>query len=146
MVYGLGAVRGVGEGPVEAIVAARASGPFRDLAEFCVRVDAKKANRRVVEALIRCGALDDFARKGEPRGAVRARLDSELDQALQGADQAARDAASGMVDMFGGVETVTAPAPIHRGGAPLVGGRAPGGGEADPGTLSDGPSHRIPPR
>ena len=72
VVYGLGAVRGVGEGPVEAIEAARASGPFRTLAEFCVRVDAKKANRRVVEALIRCGALDDFALGGESEGAVRA--------------------------------------------------------------------------
>ncbi len=111
VVYGLGAVRGVGEGPVEAIVAARESGPFADLAEFCVRVDVKKANRRVVEALIRCGALDDFARRDESRDAVRARLWSELDQALQGADQVARDAASGMVDMFGGVAAVAAPAP-----------------------------------
>ena len=110
VVYGLGAVRGVGEGPVEAIVAARASGPFRDLAEFCVRVDVKKANRRVVEALIRCGSLDDFARKGESRGALRARLWAELDQALKGADQAARDAASGMADMFGGIDA--APTPV----------------------------------
>ena len=103
MVYGLGAVRGVGEAPVQAIVAARASGRFKDLAEFCVRVDAKKANRRVVEALIKCGALDDFALADEPVGAVRARLWSELDQALQGADQAARDVQSGMGDLFGGV-------------------------------------------
>ena len=110
VVYGLGAVRGVGEGPVEAIEAARASGPFRNLAEFCVRVDAKKANRRVVEALIRCGALDDFAHPGESAGAVRARLWSELDQALQGADQAARNAASGMVDMFGGIDATATPA------------------------------------
>ena len=116
VVYGLGAVRGVGEGPVGAIVAARSAGPFRDLAEFCVRVDAKKANRRVVEALIKCGALDDCARAKESPGALRARLWSELDQALQGADQAARDAASGMVDLFGGV---AAPAPATTAARPL---------------------------
>ncbi len=118
VVYGLGAVRGVGEGPVEAIEAARASGPFRDLAEFCVRVDAKKANRRVMEALIRCGALDDFARAGESAGAVRARLWGDLDQALQGADQAARNAASGMMDMFGGINTPATPAPSTAGVRP----------------------------
>ena len=117
VVYGLGAVRGVGEGPVEAIEAARASGPFQDLAEFCVRVDAKKANRRVVEALIRCGALDDFAHAGESPGAVRARLWSDLDQALKGADQAARNAASGMADMFGGIDAA-APAPSTAGVRP----------------------------
>ena len=115
VVYGLGAVRGVGEGPVEAIETARASGPFRDLAGFCVRVDIKKANRRVVEALIRCGALDDFAHPEEPAGTVRARLWGELEQALQGADQAARDAASGMMDMFGGIGAAPAPAPAAAG-------------------------------
>ena len=111
VVYGLGAVRGVGEGPVAAIEAARASAPFRDLADFCVRVDVKKANRRVVEALIRSGALDDFATPGESAGAVRARLWSELDQALKGADQAARNAEAGLVDMFGGIDTAATPAP-----------------------------------
>ena len=111
VIYGLGAVRGVGAAPVDAIVRARAAGPFRDLAEFCVRVDAKKANRRVVEALIKCGAFDAFARTDESVGAVRARLRSEVDQALRGADQAARDSESGMGDLFGGVHGTTAPAP-----------------------------------
>ena len=111
VIYGLGAVRGVGRAPADAIVRARAAGAFRDLAEFCVRVDAKKANRRVVEALIKCGAFDDFARTGEPVGAVRARLWNEVDRALRGADQAARNAESGMADLFGGVGDATAPAP-----------------------------------
>ena len=111
VVYGLGAVRGVGEGPVGAIVEARATKPFRNLAEFCVRVDAKKANRRVVEALIQCGALDDFARPDESVDSVRARLWSELEQALQGADQVARNAESGMTDLFGGLGTAMAPPP-----------------------------------
>ena len=52
MIYGLGAVRGVGEGPVDAIVQARQAGPFTDLADFCQRMDSKKVNKRVLEALI----------------------------------------------------------------------------------------------
>ena len=119
VVYGLGAVRGVGEGPVDAIVEARAAGPFRDLAEFCVRVDVKKANRRVVEVLIQCGALDDFARPGESVDVLRARLWSELDQALQGADQAARNVESGMADMFGGIDAAVAPSPAAPSMPPL---------------------------
>ncbi len=119
VIYGLGAVRNVGEGPVRAIVAARGPGPFRDLAEFCVRVDVKKANRRVVEALIKCGALDDFARAGESMDEVRARLWSEVDRALHGADQAARDAEFGMADLFGGVDGGAVPAPAAAAVKPL---------------------------
>ncbi len=113
LIYGLGAVRGMGEGPVCAIVEARAAGPLRDLAGFCVRVDAKKANRRAVEALIQCGALDDFADAGESAGAVRARLWSELDQALQSADQAVRNEQSGMTDMFGDIAATPPPPPAR---------------------------------
>ena len=143
VVYGLGAVRGVGEGPVEAIEAARASGPFGDLAEFCVRVDAKKANRRVVEALIRCGALDDFAHAGESAGAVRARLWGDLDQALQGADQAARNAASGMVDMFGGIDTPATPAPSTAGVRPWSAEERLEGEKETLGLYLTGPSDRF---
>ena len=65
--YGLGGIKGTGEGAVEAIVAARASGgPFRDLFEFCRRVDKRQVNRRVVEALVRAGAFDTV----EPRRAA----------------------------------------------------------------------------
>ncbi len=59
IVYGLGAIKGVGEGPVEAIVECRAEGgPFKDLFDFCSRVDLKRINKRTLEALIRSGALD----------------------------------------------------------------------------------------
>ncbi|HYQ40068.1 MAG TPA: DNA polymerase III subunit alpha, partial [Pseudomonas sp.] len=58
IVYGLGAVKGVGEGPVEAIVEGRAAGQFKDLFDFCARVDLKRINKRTLEALIRSGALD----------------------------------------------------------------------------------------
>ena len=59
IVYGLGAIKGVGEGPVEAIVECRSEGgPFKDLFDFCARVELRKINKRTLEALIRGGALD----------------------------------------------------------------------------------------
>lgn len=104
IIYGLGAVRGVGEGPVEAIVAARSQGAFTDLYDFCRRIDTKKVNKRVHEALIAAGALDEFAYPGEDLNATRARLRANLNFALQSAEQQARNAAAGMSDMFGGIE------------------------------------------
>ncbi len=120
VVYGLGAVRGVGEGPVAALVASReADGPFSSLADFCLRVESRKANKRVLEALIRSGAMDEFAEPGEDIDAVRARLLAELGDAMQGAEQVAENAAAGMADMFGGLteEAGTRPrdvAPLER--------------------------------
>ena len=103
--YGLGAVRGVGEGPVEAIVAERRNGAFENLSDFCRRVDARRANKRVHEALIRSGAMDSFAGPGESTDQARARLLEEMPAALHGAEQAARDKELGIDDMFGGVPT-----------------------------------------
>ena len=114
ILYGLGAIREVGEGPVEALVAERAAGgPFRDLRDFCARIDGRRAGKRVVEALIRAGAMDCFAEPGEALDAVRARLTAETPAALLGAEQAARDAELGVHDMFGGVKAQTG----RRGGA-----------------------------
>ena len=104
IVYGLGAVRGVGRGPVESIIEARREGAFKSLAEFCLRVNVKRANKRVLEALIHAGAMDDFAAEGERTGNLRARLLGELDPALLAASQASRDAELGMGDLFGGVK------------------------------------------
>jgi DNA polymerase III subunit alpha len=65
--YGLGAVKGTGQGAIDAIVAARegtaanegqGGGPFRSLFDFCARVDRQRVNKRVVEALIKAGAFD----------------------------------------------------------------------------------------
>src|SRR5690606_9457538 len=110
-----------GEGPVAALVAAReADGPFRDLADFCRRVDARKANRRVLEALIRSGAMDVFAREGECRDGVRARLLAELPDALLGAEQVARNDALGMNDMFGGVDQAVQASPAAAQVSPLT--------------------------
>ena len=108
ILYGLGAIREVGEGSVEALVAERAArGPFRDLRDFCARIDARRAGKRVVEALVRAGAMDCFAEPGEALDAVRARLTAEAPAALRGAEQAARDAELGVHDMFGGVASQT---------------------------------------
>jgi DNA polymerase-3 subunit alpha len=56
--YGLGAIKGTGQGAIEAIVAARADGPFKSLFDFCQRVDRQRINKRVIEALIKGGAFD----------------------------------------------------------------------------------------
>ena len=111
VVYGLGAVKGVGEGPVGALVGERErGGAFRDLGDFCERVDGKRANRRVLEALIRSGAMDEFATEADDGvDAVRARLLAEVDDALQSAVQRARDEEIGMTDLFGGAD----PAPVR---------------------------------
>jgi DNA polymerase-3 subunit alpha len=95
ILYGLGAIKGVGRGAVESLVAERdAHGPYRSLVEFCRRADHEKVNRRAIEAMIKSGALDSFAESR--RGMMH-----ELADALRSADQQARAAAAGQDDMFG---------------------------------------------
>ncbi|MFQ1988054.1 DNA polymerase III subunit alpha [Aeromonas veronii] len=95
IVYGIGAVKGVGEGPIDAILSARdQDGPFRDLFDFCNRVDIKKLNKRVMEKLILSGAMDRL-------GPHRAALMATLDEAMRAAEQHAKAQAVGQVDMFG---------------------------------------------
>ena len=102
IVYGLGAVKGLGEGPVESILAARSNGgPFRDLFDFCQRVDLRKVNKRTLEALIRSGALDGI-------GPGRARLMASIPEAVKRADQQARNENIGMMDLFGNLRAETA--------------------------------------
>ena len=91
--YGLGAVKGVGEPAVRAIIAAREkAGPFRDLFDFCERVDRRLANRRVIEALIRAGAMDALAGHA---GRDRAELMATVALAMEAAEQAAANAMQG---------------------------------------------------
>jgi len=95
IVYGLGAIKGVGEAAIEGIIEARQQGgAFRDLFDFCRRIDLKKANRRVLESLIRAGALDRL-------GPNRATLMIQLPLALKVAEKHEQDRSSGMTDMFG---------------------------------------------
>jgi DNA polymerase-3 subunit alpha len=100
--YGLGAIKGVGQGACEAIVAERANGKYTDLADFCRRVDPTRLNRRVLEALILSGALDALA-------ANRASLMLQLPDAIKAAEQHLRDKQSGQNDMFGAAMGSTTP-------------------------------------
>lgn len=96
ILYGLGAIKGVGKGAIDSITEHRTKDePFTDLFDFCRRIDLRKVNRRVIEALIRSGALDCF-------GKNRATLDKSLSLALQAAEQSIRDQDQGITDMFGG--------------------------------------------
>jgi DNA polymerase III subunit alpha len=103
--YGLGAIKGVGEGAIESIISSREEdGPFRDLFNFCQRIDLKKANKRSLEGLIRCGAMDDL-------GPNRATLMATLESAVQRAGQHHKNLASGQNDMFGVTEAAEDEAP-----------------------------------
>jgi DNA polymerase-3 subunit alpha len=91
--YGLGAVKGVGEPAVRAILAARQkAGIFRDLFDFCERVDRRMVNRRVIEALIRAGAMDALAGH---KGLDRSQLMATVALAMDAAEQAAANAMQG---------------------------------------------------
>ena len=93
--YGLGAIKGVGEGAVEAIVSERkAHGDFASLEDFCRRLDLSKINRRVLEALIRSGSLDGLATN-------RATLMHRLDAALALGEQNTKANETGQHDIFG---------------------------------------------
>jgi DNA polymerase-3 subunit alpha len=89
--YGLGAVKGSGQGAIEAIIQARHSEPFRDLYDFCRRVDKRVVNRRVLEALIRSGAFDSIEQD-------RASLLASVPRAMEAAEQA--EANSNQVSLF----------------------------------------------
>ncbi|MDD2893592.1 MAG: DNA polymerase III subunit alpha, partial [Halothiobacillaceae bacterium] len=94
VIYGLGAIKGVGEGAIESILAARQQGgAFKDLHDFLRRVDRGRLNRRVLEAMIRAGALDGL-------GANRASLMASLPDALRLAEHQAEQDAAGQADMF----------------------------------------------
>jgi DNA polymerase-3 subunit alpha len=98
--YGLGAIKGTGEAAIEHIIEARGSGgPFKDLFDFCHRVDKRIVNRRVVESLIRAGAFDSVDDH-------RARLLACVGAAMESAEQASRSA--NQVSLFGDfAESVT---------------------------------------
>lgn len=97
IVYGLGAIKGVGEGPVESLLSSRDhDGLFKDLFDFCSRVDLRKLNKRALEALIRAGALD-------AQGPSRASLMATIETAVAAAEQQSRNHDAGMVDLFGDV-------------------------------------------
>jgi DNA polymerase-3 subunit alpha len=94
--FGLGAVKGVGQSALEAILSERdAEGTFRDLDDLCCRVDGGRVNRRVLEALNRAGALAAL-------GPNRATIERRLPHALKAAEQHRHNTTVGQDDMFGG--------------------------------------------
>ncbi|MGZ8456508.1 MAG: DNA polymerase III subunit alpha [Gemmatirosa sp.] len=93
--FGLGAIRNVGQGAVESILAARAAGgAYRDFFDFVERVDLRACNKRVFEAMIAAGALDGL-------GGHRAQFVTALDHAISEALYKQQEAALGQVSMFG---------------------------------------------
>ncbi|MBD7978388.1 DNA polymerase III subunit alpha [Serpens gallinarum] len=112
IIYGLGAIKGVGEGPVEAIAECRAAGgAFKDLFDFCARIDLKRINKRTLEALVRSGALDRLGPffSADPKSYQagvdrnRAVLMAAMEEAIHAAEQTARSLDSGHMDLFGGL-------------------------------------------
>jgi DNA polymerase-3 subunit alpha len=107
--YGLGAIKGVGEGAVEAIVGERErGGEFRDLADLCRRVDLKLAGKRTLESMVKAGCFDGFGR-------TRASLAAALPAAIQLGEQRTRATAAGQDDLFGGLA-----GPAHENSPPTV--------------------------
>jgi DNA polymerase-3 subunit alpha len=107
VLYGLGALKGVGEAALDGIINERDSnGVFADLYDFCRRNDTRKVNRRVMEALIKSGAMDSL-------GPNRASLSASLSNAVQLAEQNQKNASVGQHDMFGSSEEPDAHASVH---------------------------------
>lgn len=100
IVYGLGAIKGVGEQAMQSVIDSRIKqGPYTDLFDFCHRIDLKKINKRTLEALIRAGALDCLQIE-------RSTLMAQLPEAVQAAEQARQNRETGIMDLFGEVEEV----------------------------------------
>jgi DNA polymerase III subunit alpha len=95
--FGMSAVRNVGEGVVERIVAARAEGPYSDFADFCERVDLDALNKRTIESLIKAGGFDGlgYARKG---------LMFRFEEILDAITARRRNEEIGQFSLFGGDE------------------------------------------
>jgi DNA polymerase-3 subunit alpha len=101
ILFGFSAVRNVGEGAIENILAAREAGPFISLPDLCDRIDPRTVNRRALEALIQCGALDCI----DPN---RHQLMQDLEPMLEWAQSRARDRAIGqgsLFDLLGGTDS-----------------------------------------
>jgi DNA polymerase-3 subunit alpha len=97
--FGLGAIRGIGETALEAVLEARdAGGQFADLFEFAERVDSRRVNKGVLEALVQCGAFDASL---QARGITRARAFAGIEKAIERSRRASKDREGGQTDMFG---------------------------------------------
>lgn len=94
IIYGLGAIKGVGEAAIDCITEERdKTGPYSDLFGFCNRLDLRKVNRRVLEALIKSGAFDDWK-------VERSMLTASIEKALKVAEKKHQNQSSGQFDLF----------------------------------------------
>jgi len=115
--FGLGGIKGVGESAIQAILEGRTDGanpspgakpgpgkttkPFTSLFDFCDRVDLRRVNKKVLEALVKSGAFDELSAVDQPRGHRRARLYAAIDKAADRGQAAQRDRALGQASLFG---------------------------------------------
>jgi DNA polymerase-3 subunit alpha len=104
--FGLAAIKGVGQSAIESILDARADGPFHHLFDFCERVDLRRVNRRVIEALLKCGAFDST-------GTGRAQMFAALDDALERGARSQKEKEQGQTSLFMVLDENTEPAPIR---------------------------------
>jgi len=96
--FGLGSVKNVGAGAMEAAITEREkNGPFKSLEDFCSRLDSRTVNRKILESLVKCGAFDPF-------GKFRSQLFAEIESAMGAAASVQRDRASGQVSLFGDLD------------------------------------------
>ncbi len=95
--FGLSAVRNLGDGAAESIMKARRDGPFTSFYDFCERVDLSAVNRRIIESMIKSGAMDSL-------GGNRAQLFAVIDIAMESGQRAWRDRESGQTGLFGSFE------------------------------------------
>jgi len=98
--FGLGAVKGVGSSAVEAIVEGRPDSQFQSLQDFCERVDLRRVNKRVVEALIKCGAFDSL-------GGKRSQYMAVFEDAMDAGQKLQREKELGQESLFGSDQIVT---------------------------------------
>ena len=107
VLYGLGAIKGVGLAALEGIIEEReANGVYKDLYDLCRRIDGRKVNKRVLEALIKAGALEEL-------GPNRASLMARLQDAMQAAEQYQKNASIGQDDLFGSSMVDDSIAPVE---------------------------------
>ena len=83
VIFGLGAVKGSGDIAISSILKAREEGPFKDLSDFISRIDSSKVNKKVIESLIKAGALDSF---GYSRHAMLSQIEEIIEAAKKAGD------------------------------------------------------------
>jgi DNA polymerase-3 subunit alpha len=104
--FGMAAIKGVGQAAIESILQAREERPFTDLFDFCERVDLRRVNRRVIEALIKCGAFDST-------NVGRSVMAAALDDALERGGRLQKEKEMGQSSLFEAMGAEEEPAPIR---------------------------------